>query len=153
MNASPVKNREARYFLGVFDKRRRSTGCWNWHSLKIQQTNSTGSEVKALLDRGHVAFLSHSSLEQTLDRLHDVKRIGHGREDGGQQIVGIERDWRKHLPETGGREMRSRLGLWRCGTFSLRRGRGGRRPGRTPRSPPSPGSWLDVSFQEVVHSV
>jgi len=31
-----------------------------------------------------------------------VKRIGRGDEDGGQQIVRIKREWREHLPETGG---------------------------------------------------
>jgi hypothetical protein len=53
--------------------------------------------------------------------LHDVKRIGRGREGVGQQIVGIKRNWGEYLLETGGREVRGRFDLRRYRTFRLRR--------------------------------
>jgi hypothetical protein len=44
---------------------------------------------------------------QPAHSLHGVNWIGRGCEHVGQQIVGIERDWREQLRETRGRDLRS----------------------------------------------
>ena len=56
-------------------------------------------------------------------RLNHVERIGRGHQDLDNEIIGVKRDWREHLIEAPGRELRRDLPLRRGRRRLSRRGR------------------------------